>query len=116
MNKERVQNIRDVMASMIGSDKVNMINYQTVDTIEHKNVCTLEEFHKCGNTACFAVVLALTPMFKEAGGRMKGASKDLKPVLKWAKARGWSASILKRRCHIKLTKPGHRSVFSSLTT
>src|SRR5690554_876557 len=69
MHKERVQDIRDIMASLIGANRTYMLNWQCPsDGITFAT--NLDEFHKCGNTACFAGTLALSPMFQREGGRV----------------------------------------------
>lgn len=69
MHKERVQDIRDIMASLIGANRTYMLNWQCPsDGITFAT--NLDEFHQCGNTACFAGTLALSPMFQREGGRV----------------------------------------------
>lgn len=49
-------------------DKIWMLNFQTLD--KHKiSYCTTEKsLHSCGNRACFAGYIAISPEFIEDGG------------------------------------------------
>lgn len=60
MNRDRIEYCIELMR---GADRLNMLWYQSGDEVD-----TLEEFHQCGNTACFAGYVALSPEFRAEGG------------------------------------------------
>lgn len=61
MNKERIQYAISIMEQ---AKNLYMNSWQSA----FKPVATINELHFCGNTACFAGYLALSPLFKEVGG------------------------------------------------
>lgn len=64
MNKERVMAAIELMKR---AENLNMCDYQMPAMFE-SYVDSVEELHKCGNTACFAGYLAISEEFKKAGG------------------------------------------------
>lgn len=76
MNAERVS---DMLAIMERARNLDMTWFQQVHREGHRYyasvangdaVHSIEELHECGSFACFAGYLALSPMFKAAGGTM----------------------------------------------
>lgn len=69
MNIERIDNAIELMQN---AKALDMRAWQgdgagdIPDTVAN----SIDELHSCGNTACFAGYVALSPMFKEWGGEM----------------------------------------------
>lgn len=61
MNKKRIKYAISVMEK---AKNLDMNSWQT----SYNLAATITELHTCGNTACFAGYLALSPLFKEVGG------------------------------------------------
>lgn len=55
MNKERIQYAISIMEQ---AENLDMNSYQSA----FNHVATIKELHTCGNTACFAGYLALSPL------------------------------------------------------
>lgn len=63
MNKERIKYAISIMEQ---AQNLNMGTWQDYDL--NTPATTMEELHTCGNTACFAGYIALSPLFKAEGG------------------------------------------------
>lgn len=70
MNKERIQYAISIMEQ---AKNLKMTYWQGEEGFSS----TIEELHTCGNTACFAGYLALSPLFQADGG---GMDTDGEPV------------------------------------
>ena len=72
MNRERIQYAVSMM-KRVTHRHFDMANWQNKDhSYVSRIVQTESELHACGNTACFAGHLALSPEFKKAGGLLYG--------------------------------------------
>ena len=75
-----LKRVRQCIRMMQNAKNLNMLAWQRApganrDSNEAKDTRTL---HKCGNTACFAGYLAISPAFKAVGGRQtRGGSPEL---------------------------------------
>ena len=68
MNRERIQYAVSMM-KRVTHRYFDMTNWQNEPQGHIKQIVQTEsELHVCGNTACFAGHLALSPEFKKAGG------------------------------------------------
>ena len=68
MNRERIQNAITMMKD-VTHRYFDMINWQNERPGHIMQIAQTEsELHGCGNTACFAGHLALSPEFQDAGG------------------------------------------------
>lgn len=65
MNKQRVEQAIDMMRN---AKNLDMSDWQIHAAGTKRNVNSIEELHSCGNTACFAGYLAISPEFHAAGG------------------------------------------------
>lgn len=63
MNKERIKYAISIMEQ---AENLYMGTWQEVDS--HTVATTIKDLHTCGNTACFAGYIALSPLFKAEGG------------------------------------------------
>ena len=72
MNRERIQYAVSMM-KRVTHRYFDMTNWQNEPHGHIKRIAQTEsELHGCGNTACFAGHLALSPEFKDAGGLLYG--------------------------------------------
>ena len=68
MNRERIQDAITMMKD-VTHRHFNMTGWQNKDHSYVSRIAQTEsELHACGNTACFAGHLALSPEFQDAGG------------------------------------------------
>lgn len=67
-----IERIKAAIKMMESARSLNMRIYQGGDSTNFAT--TIEELHECGNTACFAGYLAISPEFQAAGGRMRADS------------------------------------------
>jgi hypothetical protein len=68
MNRERIQDAITMMKD-VTHRHFNMTDWQNKDPSYVLRIAqTKSELHTCGNTACFAGHLALSPEFQKAGG------------------------------------------------
>lgn len=68
MNVQRIQAAIEMMKIAKGLD---MCSWQDFTSSGNDSVSkSIEELHRCGNTACFAGYLAISEEFKAAGGRV----------------------------------------------
>jgi hypothetical protein len=65
VNKVRVQQAIDIMERAKAKDSVFMPRYQDNDRLTARSE---EELHRCGNKACFAGHVAVSPEFIKEGG------------------------------------------------
>lgn len=75
MNRENIQKAIDIMERAAKHDAINMINWQmnyvAITETDVKRCAKNEaELHSCGNKACFAGYLAISPEFQADGGSM----------------------------------------------
>lgn len=70
MNTENVKAAIEIMRQ---AKSLDMTEWQTHDGVpicetEESTACTLDELHSCGNSACFAGYIAVSPQFRLSGG------------------------------------------------
>jgi hypothetical protein len=86
MNREHIQHAIDLMKAAEAAGTLDMTRWQddeddTLNDLIGKNYAeTVEEFHACGNTACLAGHIALSPVFQAIGGKVN--QRDGSPILK----------------------------------
>lgn len=67
MNEKNVQKAIDIMKRAAEHDCIDMTSYQSAN--EESNLVRYEdELHACGNKACFAGYIAVSPEFRADGG------------------------------------------------
>lgn len=71
VNKIRVQQAIDIMERAKAKGSVFMPHYQSVGELEAYSDSE-EGLHQCGNKACFAGHVAVSPEFSKDGGRVGG--------------------------------------------
>lgn len=79
-----IANIDTAIAIMKRAAKHNRIDMRSWQTRQNRNsnIATTEaELHACGNTACFAGYVAVSPEWKAAGGTIGGSGTPL--LLLW---------------------------------
>ncbi len=69
MNIENIDKAIAVMERAKVQKSLDMVNWQSV-SYEHQVVNSEAELHACGNKACFAGHIAISPEWIEAGGNM----------------------------------------------
>lgn len=97
INKDRVQQAINVMER---AGVVNMLSWQ--HSKYKDGICSSEsELHQCGNTACFAGWLAISPEFRETGGKVGHIGEPVYngqygvlAVLSWFEATGIHEKVL----------------------
>lgn len=72
MNNER---IKYAIAVMEQAENLDMSTWQTYDS--ETLATTIKDLHTCGNTACFAGYIALSPLFKAEGGVVDSVGEPL---------------------------------------
>lgn len=65
MNTERIKYAISVMEQ---AQNLNMSGWQNSVDIGSDYATSMEELHACGNTACFAGYIAVSPLFQSVGG------------------------------------------------
>ena len=86
MNREHIQHAIDLMKAAEAAGTLDMNMWQDdeddtlIDLIGKNFAETVEEFHACGNTACLAGHIALSPVFQAIGGKVNQC--DGSPLLK----------------------------------
>ena len=86
MNREHIQHAIDLMKAAKAAGTLDMTRWQDdeddtlIDLIGKNFAETVEEFHACGNTACLAGHIALSPVFQAIGGKVN--QRDGSPLLK----------------------------------
>jgi len=75
-NQPNIDRLQDAIAIMRISKNLDMRSFQnTFDSLKISD--SIASLHACGNTACFAGYIAISPMFQNAGGTCgnKGSPK-----------------------------------------
>ena len=86
MNREHIQHAIDLMKAAEAAGTLDMNMWQDdeddtlIDLIGKNFAETVEEFHACGNTACLAGHIALSPVFQAIGGKVN--QRDGSPLLR----------------------------------
>lgn len=65
MNTERIKYAISIMEQ---AQNLNMRIWQNRTDWDSDYATTIEDLHTCGNTACFAGYIAISPLFQEVGG------------------------------------------------
>ena len=85
MNREHIQHAIDLMKAAEAAGTLDMTSWQddeddTLYNLIGKDYAeTVEELHACGNTACLAGHIALSPVFQAIGGEVD--QRDGSPTL-----------------------------------
>ena len=85
MNREHIQHAIDLMKAAEAAGTLDMTGWQDneddtlYDLIGKDYAETVEELHACGNTACLAGHIALSPVFQAIGGEVD--QRDGSPTL-----------------------------------
>jgi len=86
MNRERIQDAITMMKRAIPR-YFDMTNWQNEPQGHIKQIVQTEsELHVCGNTACFAGHLALSPEFQKAGGSVSKIGAPVFNGVRYAEA------------------------------
>ena len=86
MNRERIQDAITMMKD-VTHRHFDMANWQNKDhSYVSRIVQTESELHACGNTACFAGHLALSPEFQDAGGSVSKIGAPMFNGVRYAEA------------------------------
>jgi hypothetical protein len=86
MNREHIQHAIDLMKTAETAGTLDMNIWQNdeddtvYDLIGKDYAETVKELHACGNTACLAGHIALSPVFQAIGGKVN--QRDGSPILK----------------------------------
>ena len=73
MNRENIEYMIGIMEE---AEALDMNYFQNTSTFMEPSSETIEELHKCGNTACFAGYMAISDKFQKDGGQSsEGAPK-----------------------------------------
>jgi hypothetical protein len=93
-----IENIDKAINIMQRASTVNMLSFQTRSLesarIDRAVVFTEEDLHACGNSACFAGWIAVSPEWKEAGGECTVFGSPLFPDSENVKARVNSSNAI----------------------
>lgn len=94
-----LERLNQAIAIMERAGKVSMGTWQGGNT--HECAKEEEELHKCGNTACFAGWVAVSPEFQAAGGRVGTSgwprfslSIGSNAINRWLETRGFKAEVI----------------------
>ena len=86
MNRERIQDAITMMKD-VTHRHFNMTNWQNEPQGHIIQIAQTEsELHACGNTACFAGHLALSPEFQDAGGLVSKIGAPMFNGVRYAEA------------------------------
>lgn len=75
MNRSNVQATLDILQL---AQNFDINDFQIRSGTQHKYANTIEELHVCGNTACIAGYVGLSPAWREFGGEIKYGIPHLK--------------------------------------